>query len=416
VVVLGFLQIVDWFAGCEICDRDAAHASILVAALFCLPLSLLSVGVVGSYMFFLWMACPLLGDILSLVLPQCIGPYVFVFSFALPWLLQSQYFVLAMELFCALTMRSGTTIPGDAIQGGAVAFLFGLNLLFSAGFALALPRRRTRSFLGIAFCIGLCLAACTFPYSYDRPKRIYMQDVARSGMIWDFSQGPESTPAPFNMESGLWTCAMDWNNVATIEESAPFGLPPGSERVNDSVGVYGELPFVFPIKAFVTGGSWAPGAPPALPSALKVRMSSIGPETGGEKQLRISVWGGPQVMLALGPRSAITRWSFGHAANNDKASKAASATGELPDGLPPPRDDCDCYWVLFNEGGVEPTRGRAEAFNFTVAVKPGDLRMDIWSTHLETVSPRIQAHQQRLPHWVSMAGWVSELQVHNIRV
>merc|ERR1712060_970473 len=85
--------------------------------------------------------------------------------------------------------------------------------------------------------------------------------------------------------------------------------------------------------------------------------------------------------------------------------------GDIPVGLPPKRPDCDCYWVLFNEGGRDPTHGKSKAFNFTVAAKPGDLRMDIWSTHLETQSKELTAHRERMPHWVSFAGWVTELQV-----
>ena len=57
----------------------------------------------------------------------------------------------------------------------------------------------------------------------------------------------------------------DWNNVATLRDFSPYGLPQGSGPHNDSAGVYGQVPMPFPMKAFVVGGAWAPRKAPVLP-------------------------------------------------------------------------------------------------------------------------------------------------------
>ena len=45
-----------------------------------------------------------------------------------------------------------------------------------------------------------------FPYSYDRPKRVFQQHVARSEASWNLQTGEVRWQ---EMEHGLWTIAMD---------------------------------------------------------------------------------------------------------------------------------------------------------------------------------------------------------------
>lgn len=33
----------------------------------------------------------------------------------------------------------------------------------------------------------------------------------------------------------------DWNNVATLQDFTPYGLPAGSRPHNDSAGIYGQV-------------------------------------------------------------------------------------------------------------------------------------------------------------------------------
>jgi hypothetical protein len=206
---------------------------------------------------------------------------------------------------------------------------------------------------------------------------------------------------------------MDWNGVATIRDHAPFGLPRGSDSFDDAAGVYGEVPHPLPLKLFVSKGVWAPKSPPSLPNQLGVQITAL--NRSDYKELHVSVAGGPHIMMAIGPSALVKAWSFGM--EDDMATRKNSFNdSSLPSELPPVRPDCDCYWVLFNEGGTDPTRGRSEAFNFTLAVHPGDLRIDVWAAHLDTTSPEIEAQKQRMPHWVSFVGWVSELQVHELRL
>jgi len=409
-------------SGNEATSTDMSSASTLLASVACTVFCYHPVTVPASYLFFIWSVIPLLGDVCAFFVPTTVEPILRVAGFVVPWLVHAQCFVLAVELVCPLSMRSGTLIPGDIIVGAAYGLIVGLALVFSARYSFSFPRKRGGLFLVITVCIGFVLALFTFPYSHDRPKRLYMQDTSRSKTDWNFVDPVGSGGTVVHgkqrytpMESGLWTVAMDWNGVATIRDHAPFGLPRGSEPADDSAGVYGEVPHPLPLKLFVSKGVWAPKLPPSLPNRLGVQITALNKSTSGHKELSVSVAGGPHIMMAIGPSALVKAWSFGMNAGIATSNHDVSDSS-LPDELPPVRPDCDCYWVLFNEGGTNPTRGRSEAFNFTLAVHPGDLRMDVWATHLDTASPEIEAQAQRMPHWVSFVGWVSELQVHELHV
>jgi len=295
--IAGFFLVTGWKAERTWSEAEAAAGAMSLAAFFCLFLSSSSVGILASYPFLLWAMCPLLGEAASQIVPRSIRALPAVACFILPWVIHMQLYVMTLDMFCPLTMRSGTTVPGDLIQAAVSGAIPGLCMAFSCRWLLKLPPRTLTTMLGVAFMIGMVLAAFTFPYSYDRPKRIYMQEV-------------------------------------------------------------------------------------------------------------------------LGPRALISQWSFGYFAEKASGQEAMSWSGEgkLPSGLPPKRPDCDCYWVLFTEGGTDPTNGQTKAFNFTLSVKPGDLRMDIWTTHLQVQSPEIKEQQLRMPHWVNFVGFSSELQVHHIKV
>ncbi|CAK9103415.1 unnamed protein product [Durusdinium trenchii] len=96
-------------------------------------------------------------------------------------------------------------------------------------------------------------------------------------------------------------------------------------------------------------------------------------------------------------------------------AKHSTDPANLPLGLPRKRSDCDCFFLLYAEGGIEPSEGSSEAFNFTVLVEAGtEMHLDLWALHLESSSDHLRHEERRVPSWVSHFGWVSELQVHHI--
>eukprot|EP00405_Crypthecodinium_cohnii_P011347 CAMPEP_0206442456 /NCGR_PEP_ID=MMETSP0324_2-20121206/13832_1 /ASSEMBLY_ACC=CAM_ASM_000836 /TAXON_ID=2866 /ORGANISM="Crypthecodinium cohnii, Strain Seligo" /LENGTH=871 /DNA_ID=CAMNT_0053910301 /DNA_START=54 /DNA_END=2669 /DNA_ORIENTATION=- len=417
---LGFFGALDRLGFEKFSQQEVVRGSIALTTLVSTFSSLWSRTVIGSYVPFVVSIIPCLADILrTLVLPSTLGDIVFLISFLLPWQLISQLYVLAVELLCALTMRSGTSVPGELVVAGIQGLLVACIAIVSANFLVVLPRRPVMNAMAVTLALGLIIACSTFPYSYDRPKRIYLQDTARTGFVWDLSKESGTPPAAFSISSGVWTVSMDWNNVDTMAEHSEVGLPLQSKYVDESIGLYGEMPYPFPIKPFLKGGVFSTGERPRLPNALELRLDkvpSIG--SGGSSHVHVSVSGGPQIFMAIGPRSAVKRWSLGY--EHDKSSTLEShmqkVDSNLPNELPPLRNDCDCLWLMFNEGGRDPTRGRAEAFNLTLDVTENNFRIDAWSTHLSSTSDRIEAYKARAPSWAAVMGWVSEVQVHKIQL
>eukprot|EP00931_Biecheleriopsis_adriatica_P114740 TRINITY_DN90655_c0_g1_i1.p1 TRINITY_DN90655_c0_g1~~TRINITY_DN90655_c0_g1_i1.p1 ORF type:complete len:874 (+),score=99.41 TRINITY_DN90655_c0_g1_i1:29-2650(+) len=409
--ILSFLAVFRRLAG-DVSEREAAAGSITLAATICLALSVSKVGVLASYLFLLWSLTPLVGEILSVLIPGLSGAFLAVASFLLPWLIQLQFLVLALDLLCPLTFRSGTFIPGDAVPAVVLGLMASLCLAFSARFILHLRLKTASNILAIMFGIGVILALTTFPYSVDRPKRIFMQHVARSTASWDLSKSnfPEWLPT----ESGIWTVAMDWNNVESIGKHAPFGLPSGWSKHDDSQGLYGGMPQIFPLRKFVGGGAWAPGNSPELP-----RKSSVEPSVDLEKRLQIHFSGSPQMTMVLGPRSAIKGWSYGlwSAKGVGEEVRSWPGHGKLPEGLPPVRFDCDCYFVLLTTGGANAANGIIGTHNFTIDVEPGqELLLELATHHIEANSSDLIEQRSKSPSWENLVGWVSEYQMHRIRL
>lgn len=356
-----------------------------------------------------------------MVLPSSLRNLPVVAGFLLPWMLHLQVLVFTVDFLCPLTMRSGTTLPADVVVAALFAVIVGFLMAFSSRFLPRLPRG-TAAALCLCIFAGSCLAIGTFPYSNDRPKRIFVQNVARSTGAWDLTGGEVRKVDPSTrLDSGMWMVAQDWNGLSTLQKHAPLGLPAGAQPAKQDGGVYGQLPLPFPIRPFIAKGIWVSGAgPPPRPDALQldVAFAESARPAATARSLVFSVHGGTHIMMALGPRSQVEAWSLGWHPQHDVGEEAAAWTGsvDLPKGLPPPRADCDCYWVLFAEGGVNPARGRGEAFNFTIAVRPGELHVDVWAMHFESASSVVLEQQKRMPAWVDMQGWDSELQSHTIRV
>eukprot|EP00435_Cladocopium_sp_Y103_P050537 s212_g15.t1 len=452
-------------ASCTICCLDkwigcfhllgvaeVEKGSIALAALICLALSASPITVMASYLFLIWCVAPALALVVASILPSA-AELLMVGSYILPWMLYVQMLVLGLDFLSPLTFRSGTTIPGDVVIGGFYGLMMlgflgfwpgvwrisqqyatrhrtALLLSLSAQFVVQIRRRDVIVVSAAIFFLSLLLAFQLFPYSYDRPKRVFQQHVARSQATWQLlPQGRcawlglnfswlnglgQSSVQWQDMEHGLWTTAMDawpgvedWNNVATLRHFSPYGLPAGSQPHNDSAGVYGQ--------AFLVGGSWAPRSAPVLPSKISLDLR-VAEWTPGMRQLLVTAKGPPQMMMVLSPASKVVQWSYGR---YDRSSDAAEAKHSndpkmLPRGLPRPRSDCDCFFLLFAEGGSQPSYGRSEAFNFTALVPPGEMHLDIWALHLESTSPELEYEEERSPSWISYMGWVSELQAHKI--
>jgi len=417
---------------------EGALASILLATI-CLGLSMLHpVVIAASYFFLLWVVPPLIGEVIALFIrPHYFSCWVSAGCFIIPWLITAQIWVVAIDVLCPLTMRSGTTIPGDVVLAAIHSLIFSTCITFSGRFLSHISWNAVGSKLTGTFVFGLLLSGLYFPYSYDKPKRIYMQHIARSKFHWDLNGSSNTHVGEVPMTNGIWTVAFDWNGISTLQKYAPLCFPENSVRADESLGPYGELPNPFPIKPFVAGGLWAVTHPPDLPSKLKLGISlheqdgycGLGSEDrnavcqkstanvdlaskSSSRILHFSVRGGPHIRIAIERRPYIKSWSLGYIEKKSDSDKL--------DTLPPVRPDCDCYWILFSEGGQDPTRGSSEAFNFSVGIElgdePRDLRLDIWATHLEVLSPEIKNYTARAPYWVNFAGWVSELQVHTISV
>jgi len=407
----------------------AAAASVVVAAGACVALSLHKDLIMIAYIMFAWSVSPALADMTSRAFPCRLRPTIAVFGHVLPWVLLVQLGFVMLEIFIPLTGRSGTSVPGDVVQAGSFGLLLGLLMALSSRFLVVLPKKGLHRTLRLAFLLGVLMAIGLFPYSGERLKRSFMQHTKRVSMEWNVTSKGLKKIGKAVDSSGIWTVAMDWNGVSTLRDHAPFGLPADSTPIDDWDGLYGNLPHYFPLRPFLAGGTWAPRPAPALPTPLKLKVKREG-KTGGagnqEQLLHISVSGGSQIMLALGPRKAVQKWSLGYLPGGFDAKGAVQRwqhNGSNAEGkfghdwhLPPARNDCDCFWLFFTEGGKNPAKGQHEAFNFAVVALPGELHLDIWAAHLKTASPEMKEHLSRAPGWMELNAWATELQLHTIHV
>merc|ERR1719482_2538898 len=209
---------------------------------------------------------------------------------------------------------------------------------------------------------------------------------------------------------------MDWTGVSFLDDHSPFGLPENSTVVDDSVGIYGNLPHYFPLRQMLPKGAWAPRAAPLLPSSIALRVQRRASTARKHQILDFSVKGGPKLTLVLGPRSAVQSWSLGHLPGGFEVDGAKrrwqqnmSAIGGMDWEVPPARSDCDCLWIFFTEGGRNPAQGRKESFNFSISVLPGILQVHIGAPHLKATTPELQEQLSRAPSWVDLNAWTTEL-------
>jgi len=352
-----------------------------------------------SYVPMLWASGPVLADMVSRCLPRSVGPVVLL-GHILPWIVWAQFLVLGADFLVPLSGRSGTnTIPGDVVVAAVYGWYVGTTLTLSARYLGEAERRVMQRVAAVALGLGVGMAWVAFPYSADRPKRLFVQHVERSYIEWTTQNVARVTAT----ETGLLTSAIDWNGIGTVERHAPFGLPNGSEYCDASLGLYGRFPHLFPVRDMLAEAAWAPAARPPVPTLLDVGISRQ-PLGEGLVNLTLDIRGHTHIMFVIGPRAQVVEWSYGL-----RIDKWASGGG-----LPPPRPDCDCLFV-FSAGTSSENRTGAALSNWIV-VREGMLQLDVWTMYLKQRSPELTEYLARLPAWVDGAGWCVEMQLHSIQV
>ncbi|KAF1322444.1 Endoplasmic reticulum metallopeptidase 1, partial [Globisporangium splendens] len=239
--------------------------------------ALISFGSISSYMMAVWVAFPLIGQIVCHALQRLnmlsTGAYVVISigAFAVPVLHTAATSAVAFAFFIPLMGRSGTQLPPDLLV--AVLFTFYVSVLVSYSgrffcfFPVATLKQVRKACIAISI-VTIVFASLRNPYTDDCPKRVMMQHVYRETVLPN---------GEVKSDSGLWLNALDYRGLlplkpylaATQWKDVSNMVAPQS--LDENSDVYSFMPWALPVKKILPEKkSWyLPAAIPAVPKNLQ---------------------------------------------------------------------------------------------------------------------------------------------------
>ena len=351
----------------RVSEAAVAHTGTLFWTLLLLALTVLRVG--SAYVLLHLLVWPsvvrLLPDLSS------IRRNAALVAIALASVLPLQYCVLLCDFFVPLMGRSGTEVPPDVVIAAACG-IFGVIMADLTAPLLHAQASSSRSHSRVAitaFCLAvlaLVVTLCTFPYTPNRPKRLYVQHVLRT-----FQNGTQ--------DEGLWVNCMDARCFRDLQPSIPE-LTVAPHPVGD--GLFEDMPWFFPIAEAINDGLYLP-----VPAAESIREDeasqlafTVTSTVTGNSTRRLKVRGqGPAHMamvIGAAPGAVVSHWPW---------TKKPPAM----------RADCNCHWV--HHAGPP-----GSSWDFELDVT-GDalLNLAFYGQYVELSSPSLERLKQKLPPWVS---------------
>ncbi|KAF4718944.1 Endoplasmic reticulum metallopeptidase 1 [Perkinsus olseni] len=343
----------------------------LVAAIICLGHTLLVP--TSSYLSFLWCTLPLIYVYTGRHFMS------FVAGYTIPIIVTLQLMPAAFDLLVPLGARSGTMVPPEIVVGLFVfsPIILCISAMGDIPFALA---RRIGGTLQIerALLAGFLMAVAAtvvlggnylFPYSPDRPKRMFTFHVNHVD----------------SNESFLYMCPYDVNHFEPLAGDI-FKSSKQLWDVKNTEAVYGNgAPYYFPIQSVVKDlrrvkvehhGNW---------SDFVVRAERpVKLDTGVVRTTIIATAKNSQHMVMTVPHEGLVGFP--------------SLRGRLP----PVRADCNCHWLNFDQGGEHDSiEWRVEVDwdpqEFALGEKP---RVEVSSFGFENVTSKVHDLVEPLPDYV----------------
>ncbi|KAF4678183.1 Endoplasmic reticulum metallopeptidase 1 [Perkinsus chesapeaki] len=343
----------------------------LVAAILCLGHTVLVP--TSSYLSFLWCTFPLIY--------VYTGRYFmsFVAGYTIPIVVTLQLMPAAFDLLVPLCARSGALIPPEVIVG---LFVFSpvilcISAMGDIPFALA---RRIGGTLGLerallagfgAAVVGTVLFGgdYLFPYSPDRPKRMFTFHVNHVD----------------SKESFLYMSPYDVNRFEPIPGEI-FRTSKGLWDVKDTEAIYGNgAPYYFPLQSVIK-------------EMRRVKVEHHGNwsdfEVYTEKPIELDTGVVRTTIVAKAKNAQYMTMAVPH----DGLVGFPALRGRLP----PVRTDCNCHWLNFDQGGEhDSVEWRAEIDwdpqEFASGVQP---RVEVSAFWLENIPTAVHDLVEPLPDYV----------------
>ncbi|DBA04872.1 TPA: hypothetical protein N0F65_006874 [Lagenidium giganteum] len=355
---------------------------------------LLAIQAISSYVMALWIAFPLVGQMLCHSLQRMhllsSSSYIVISlaSVAIPVLHSAFILAIAFTFSIPLMGRSGTVVPPDVVVALAFWFSAMVMLSYSSRFFCFMPLQRIRQLRNAMLVITLnvlVVASLRNPYSDDCPMRVWIQHVERRVVLPD---------GQVQSDSGLWLNGIDfrrlspikpflantqWRNLATLPAPEPL------LKTND---IYAHMPYVLPIRDLLPEQySWyLPCAAPQVETPANLRVvSSKFSESTNRRTIHLHFTGPSHLDLFIDAKSTrLTSWSIGNGRN-----------GPVP-------ESNDTYILQFSSG-TPPS-----SFHFWIEAEGSEPIGVVYVGHfLENMTPEAEEMLAALPSWTNAPAAVS---------
>ena len=333
----------------------------------------------------------------------------------IPSILLSQYYCTIGTFFVPITGRIGDTIPSDllvaALLGvaGSLLWVVPTASLHGTKYNKYQPERASLPFVfrwaSVVTGIVLVYLLNQIPYTKERRKRLYVQQLART--TYEPWLTVQETPRIKEYDQGLWVNAFDKRGLT--EDVATFDaideLTIGRQHVTcEHDKVYCGFPWYFPVQEMLRNQWYVPVLDTPFPTKDETFQLSMVSKTdldGGGKRLEFLATGPSHMTVVI--EGELKRWSFTKDRVPYKSSESCKKAML--------NRQNDCRFVFYSTGQLgtsnwtfwlETSSGDdAGSVGLTLAFY-GHYGLDVMAEG-ETLS----SVRSQLPDWLTMVSWVS---------
>ncbi|XP_043923132.1 endoplasmic reticulum metallopeptidase 1 [Protopterus annectens] len=286
-------------------------------ALWCIALVLLtSAGICSAYVTALWVAFPLVTELLVQAELKTRGAtlkflLVYLLGMFMPCVHTIYLLWFAFEMFVPILGRSGTEIPPDMVL--AVLFALCTTILTSYFVSFIYFCKSTKNVvlaLASVCVVTLILVCCGafFPYNPDlaspKPKRIFLQHTTRT--FHDLNGDI------IKQDSGIWINGFDYTGMSHVTPHIP--------EINDTIRAPCEkapfcgFPWYFPVHFFIKKNWYLPTEAVSPRAHANFRLLSNEKLPWDSTRLTFEITGPTHMTLYIAPCDGCTlsSWSVGN--------------------------------------------------------------------------------------------------------
>jgi hypothetical protein len=328
----------------------------------------------------------------------------------IPCLLLAQYYCTLGTFFVPITGRIGDWIPSDLL----VAVILGVvgSLLWTIPTSTLHSSSKVSSTLLKTSCVinlvVLIYVLNQTPYTKERPKRLYVQQVSRTTYKPQLNVGDKLVIK--DHDQGLWVNAFDKRGLSSDEKT--FNNIPeltnGRKHVTcEHDKVYCGFPWYFPVQEMLRNQWYVPLKDhvvfPTINEHFQLNLiKKVSLDNGGNRYEFIAT--GPSHMTAV-IEGKLKRWSF--TKDNVPYKNSQSCTDAMVHRKDNDSKMEDCRFVFYSTGklGTNQWKFWIETPNSNKGMKIafyGHYGLDVMAE-----GNTLNSVRKQIPKWVTMVSWVS---------